>query len=192
VKTVYKIFLFLSLTGFAAGCANPLHQATSVRYAEQCSDAEDAGRWGAAEQACYRALMNAVWGHLGEDKKSMRMYNLARIKRQLKKYDEAEKLFKESLAIEEKQQVPSDEKIGRRLAELAILYEQWGRIHDGFPYVQRLYPLADAYEGGERKVVAAIFYVYSVKLEGKESQEEIQKFKAKSIEMGFNPKDLAR
>lgn len=58
----------ISLIAFVlmvSGCANPLNQVTSDRYAEQCSEAERAGQLAVAEEACYRALVNVDWGNLG-------------------------------------------------------------------------------------------------------------------------------
>jgi len=150
------LILGLSALSFV-GCANPLNQATSNRYGDACADAEDNNRLDIAEQACYRSLVNVDWGNLGDEQRSQRMYNLARIKRKLHKFEEAERLYKESLEIEEQQATKSNENIGRRLAELAILHQQQGTMNSGVPYVQRLYPLADIFKGSERKTVAAIF-----------------------------------
>jgi tetratricopeptide (TPR) repeat protein len=175
---------------WAAACAKPLNQATSDRYGEACSEAERHNRLAVAEQACYRALVNVDWGHLGDFQKSQRLYNLARIKRKLNKFEEAEKLYKDSLAIEEKLPKQSNENLGRRLAELAILYEQCGRIADGFPYVHRLYALAEIYQGGEKKTVAAVFYIYSLDLKKQQKTAEAEKLASKAFDMGFDPKDL--
>jgi hypothetical protein len=175
-----------------ASCANPLNQATSNRYGDACADAERNNRLDVAEQACYRALVNVDLGHLGDFQRSQRMYNLARVKRKLYKFDEAEQLYKDSLAIEEKLPKQSNENIGRRLAELAILYEQKREIYKGVPYVHRLYPLADTYEGGEKKAVATIFYVYSLELQKQQTTDDAQKLATKAISMGFDPKELNR
>ena len=183
---IVNIFLAFLVTS----CANPLNQATSERYGEACVEAERNNRLRVAEQACYRALVNVDWGRLGDFQKSQRMYNLARIKRKLNKFDEAEKLYKDSLAIEEKLPQRSNENIGRRFAELAILYEQCGQIQDGLPYVHRLYPLADVYRGSEQKTVAAVFYVYSLELKKQEKSDEAQTLANKALTMGFDPKDL--
>jgi len=172
------------------GCANPLNQATSDRYGEGCAEAERHNQLAVAEQACYRALVNVDRGHLGDFQKSQRLYNLARIKRKLNKFEEAEKLYKDSLAIEEKLPKQSNENIGRRFAELAILYEQCGRIADGFPYVHRLYPLAEIYHGSEKKTVAAVFYVYSLDLKKQQKTGEAEKLASKAFAMGFDPTDL--
>ena len=188
----YSIIAVFLLANLMVGCAQPLHQATSIRYGDQCSEAEAAGRLDVAEQACYRALVNVDWGHLGDEQRSMRMYNLARVKRRLGKYDEAEKLYKESLDIEEKLPQPSNEKIGRRLAELAITYGAQEQYQIGLPYVERLYSLADIYQGNEKNSVAGVFYAYSEEL-AKEQQSELSaKLAAKSREMGFDPKEFGR
>jgi hypothetical protein len=120
------------------------------------------------------------------------MYNLARIKRKLRKFDEAERLYKDSLALEEQQTPQSQEKIGRRLAELAILYQQRGEMNNGVPYVRRLYPLADIFTASEKKTVAAIFYFYSLELEKLQAIDESQKLAKKSVTMGFDPGELKR
>jgi tetratricopeptide (TPR) repeat protein len=188
----FRATILLSSAVFVVGCANPLHQATSIRYGDQCNEAQKTGRLDVAEQACYRALVNVDWGHLGDDQKSMRMYNLARVKRALGKFDEAEKLYIDSLGIEEKQPRPSSEKIGRRLAELAMVYGQKDEFQNGLPYVERLYQLADMYQGYEKKSVALVFYAYSQELQKKQTTELSKKLAAKAHEMGFDPKEFGK
>jgi len=171
---------------FVSACANPLNQATSDRYSQACVEAEQSRQLEVAEQACYRALVNVDWGNLDEAQKSQKMYDLARIKRHLKKSDEAEKLFKDALAIEEKLTPPSNQRIGRRLAELAIIYGERKRFEEGVTYVERLLPLADLYQGSEKKTVAAVFYVYSQKITNQ--GELTNQLSKKAVEMGFDPK----
>jgi tetratricopeptide (TPR) repeat protein len=184
--------LVLSVVALLSACANPLNQATSDRYSESCSQAERDRRLDLAEQACYRALVNVDMGNLGEAEKSQKMYNLARIKRQLRKFDEAEILYKDSLAIEEKQSQPSTEKIGRRLAELAITYAQEKRYAEGYPYVDRLFSLADTYQGDEKRTVAAIFYAYGHELSSSTPSEARERLERKAVQMGFDPKSYAK
>ena len=192
MKKSLKAVLLVVLVGLVAGCANPLNQATSIRYGDQCSEAEMAGRLDIAEQACNRALVNMDWGHLGDQQRSMRMYNLAKVKRALGKFDEAEKLYKDSLDIEEKQPQPSNDKIGRRLAELAMVYGQKEQYQSGLPYVERLYSLADIYQDNEKKSVALVFYAYSQELQKKQPTELSEKLAAKAREMGFDPKEFGK
>lgn len=173
-------------------CANPLNQATSIRYGEQCADAERNGRYDIAEQACYRALVNVDIGNLGAEQKSIRMYDLGRVKRRLGKFDEAEYLFKESLAIEDKQTNPSNEKIGRRLAELSAVYGQKEQYQAGLPYVERLYSLPQIYEGNEKLSVAIIFWAYSQELLKQQQSDLGKKLASRALEMGFDPKQFEK
>lgn len=183
-----RIAVVVSLGTLAAGCANPLNQVTSDRYSQTCAEAERNGNLTVAEEACYRALVNVGWGNLGDIQKSQKMYNLARIKRHLRKFDEAEKLYKESIAIEEKRTPVSNERIGRRSAELAIVYGEQNRFSEGLPYVERLFPLADTYQGNEKRTVATIFYVYSQGLPKQTAGDVASKLASKAVEMGFDPK----
>ena len=176
----------VSVLALASGCANPLNQVTSDRYSQTCAEAERNGKLTVAEEACYRALVNVDWGNLGDIQKSQKMYNLARIKRHLRKFDEAEKLYKESIAIEEKLTPVSSERIGR--PELAIVYGEQKRFSEGLPYVERLFPLADIYQGDEKRAVAAIFYVYSQELPKQAAGDVTSKLASKAVEMGFDPK----
>jgi len=185
MKTFRKMVVITS-TLFVTGCANPLNQATSDRYSQTCAEAEQNSQLEVAEQACYRALVNVDWGNLGEAQKSQKMYDLARIKLYLKKSEEAEKLFKDALAIEEKLTPPSNQRIGRRLAELAIIYGGRKRFEEGVPYVERLLPLADLYQGNEKKTVATIFYVYSQEITNQ--GELTNRLSKKAVEMGLDPK----
>jgi hypothetical protein len=99
-------------------CANPLNQATSDRCAEECAAAERRGALAVAEEACYRAVKNVDWGNLGPELKSQRLYNLARIKRQVARFSEAEVILKESLALEAIVSGKDSLKTARRLVEL--------------------------------------------------------------------------
>lgn len=147
-----------------AGCANPINRATSDDYAETCSTAEKNGRLQVAEEACYRALVNVDWGNLGPELKSQRLYNLGRIKRQLAKFSEAEQLFKESLAIEEKLSIPTDSKIGRRLVELSVSLAGQDKWTEGAQFLERALSIAPQFSGQERSYTAEVLKQYGKKL----------------------------
>jgi hypothetical protein len=111
--------VLLIATCTLAACANPLNQATSDRYSADCASAEKHGNLSVAEEACYRAAVNVDWGKLGPEQKSEKLYNLARIKRQTGRLNEAEALLKESLEIEESLSEPTSQGgIGVRFALL--------------------------------------------------------------------------
>ena len=141
-------------------CANPLNQATSNRYSATCAEAERNGQLEVAEQACYRALVNVEWGNLGQEQKSQRLYNLARIKRQLSKFSEAEDLLKQSLAIEEKLTPPSDIRIGRRLVELSVNCAAQNKWDEGVKNLDQVLPIAQQFSGQERTFLSLVLTEY--------------------------------
>lgn len=183
-KMKYQLVIFIALFTIIS-CANPLNQETSNRYADTCSQAEQNNQLELAEQSCYRALVNVDWGNLGESQKSIRLYNLGRIKRKLGKFDEAESLFKDSLEIEEKQTDPSKVKIGRRIAELALLHGEQGEIEVGLPYVERLLSISDLFVGVEQSPIATIFYGYSLELEKMGNIELAEKLSQEASALGY-------
>ncbi len=156
--------------------------ADSHHYVETCIEAERDGRLEAAEESCQQAV--ATTG-LSDSLKSQRLYNLARIKRRLGKDDQAVDLFRQSLTIEQHQPQPSQKKIGRRLAGLAIVYGKLDRFDDGLPYVQQLIPLADVYPEREKRTLAGIFYFYSQELQDKAPPAVLKQLRKKSLELGF-------
>ena len=180
MRHVYATFITICMLLLATGCANPLNQATSNRYAEECSQAERRGRLDAAEQACYRSLVNVDWGTLGLDQKSQRLYNLARIKRQLAKFAEAEDLLKQSLAIEEKLTPPSDERIGRRLIELSVNLAAQGKWDEGAQCLDRVLPIAQQYSGQERAFASLVFSNYGNEFRKNNSTELADRYESAS------------
>jgi len=160
LRHIGNVFMAICMALFVASCANPLNQATSDRYGDECSQAESSRRLDIAEQACYRALVNVDSGNLELDQKSQRLYNLARIKRQLAKFAEAEDLLKQSLVIEEKMSPPSNERIGRRLVELSVNLAAQDKWKEGVQYLDRVLPIAQQYSGQERTFLSLVFSNY--------------------------------
>lgn len=171
-----NIFLIILVTFIFSGCANPLNEATFSRYDKVCSDAERIGDFATAEQACYRALVNVDIGNLGPEKKSVALYNLGRIKKKVGKYDEAEDLLKQSLKIEESLSGPTSEKIGRRLAELAMTYGAKGKFIEGVPYLEKIEKTIQFFNGPERDTLARIFYIYGDELNKIIETEKAKRF----------------
>jgi tetratricopeptide (TPR) repeat protein len=137
---------------------------------------------------CYRALVNVDWGNLGPELKSDRLYNFAKIKRKLEKYEEAVSLFQQSLEIEERISGKTSAKTGRRLAELALTYAEQKRYKEGFPFVQRLSPIAEQYTGSERVTVGFIHYHYSDWLRSNDQVDLANNFAEKAKSLGFIPR----
>ena len=162
MKTV--LFSVLATTSILVGCANPINRVTSDNYSETCAVAESNGRLKVAEEACYRALVNVDLGNLGSELKSERLYNLARIKRQLAKFAEAEQLLKESLAIQEKLPIPSEPKIGRRLVELSVSLAAQDKWTEGAKFLERALPITPQFAGQERAYTIEVLTLYSKQL----------------------------
>lgn len=132
--TLIPFICLLAVTG----CANPLNRATSDNYSETCTIAEQNGRLDVAEEACYRALVNVDLGNLGLEMKSQKLYNLARIKRRLSKFSEAEALLKESLDIESKLDPVSEHRLGRRYVEMSVNLAGQDKWTEGVEYLDRV------------------------------------------------------
>ena len=157
--------LALLLAALAASCANPLNEATAARYSAQCAAAESAGNLALAEGACYRAVKNADWGNLDPELKSQHLYNFARVERRLAKFNEAEKLLKESLAIEEPLSGPSGVKVGRRLVELSVNLAAQKKWSEGEAAIMRVIPIASSFSGSERSYTREVFLNYAATLQ---------------------------
>lgn len=185
IRTTTKLLLVLIVSFQVVACANPLNFATSNRYSDACTEAERNGRLDVAEQMCYRALVNVDWGNLGPELKSDKLYNLAKIKRKLEKYDEAISLFQQSLEIEETLSGKTSAKTGRRIAELALIYAEQKRYENGIPLVQRLSSIAEQYGGSERVTVGFIHYHYSEWLRKNNQVALADSFAQKAANLGF-------
>jgi len=183
VGLMNKYLGMVGLVTLVVGCANPLNKVTSDNYASTCSQALDAGRLEVAEEACYRATVNVDWGNLGNELKSERLYNLARIKRRVGKLEEAEKYFIETIKIEDTIFPARDIRIGRRLAELSAIYYEQERYQEASSYLEKLIPISGLYSGTEKEFLANLFHFYSIKLKGSEIS---QKLSVASIDLGFS------
>jgi len=168
------------LVSLGAGCANPLNRVTSDNYADTCAAAERNGRLDVAEQACYRALVNVDMGNLGPELKSQRLYNLARIKRQLSKFAVAEDLLKQSLPIEEQLSGSMSHQIGRRLVELATNMAGQNRWNEGAPYLIRALPIADQFSPQEKSFMRAVLLKYGSELRNSGNVDIAAQFEARA------------
>jgi tetratricopeptide (TPR) repeat protein len=174
----------LLLASLLASCANPLNEATASRYSAQCGAAESAGNLALAEEACYRAVKNADWGNLSPELKSQHLYNFARIERRLAKFNEAEKLLKESLAIEEPLSGPSGVKVGRRLVELSVNLAAQKKWSEGETAIMRVIPIAPGFSASERSYTREVYLSYAATLQelGRVSESNVLKAAAATLQ----------
>lgn len=175
MKNILRVSFFLALL-ILYGCVNQINKTTPRDYAEECRKADMSGRLGLAEQACYRALADVDIGNLGDEVKSQRLYNLGRIKRKIGTFDEAENLFKESLAIEEKLSGHQSKNTGRRLTELSVCLAAQKKWEEGASYMEKLLPVADSFSGHERSFVAEAFQKYSDHFKETNQTERAERF----------------
>jgi tetratricopeptide (TPR) repeat protein len=178
----YRLINFLIILS-VAGCANPINRVTSDNYARSCNDAKNRGQLEVAEQACYRALVNVDWGNLGPELKSQRLYNLALIKRGLAKFQEAEDLLKQSIAIEEKLSPLSKLRIGRRQVELSVNLAAQGKWSDGSQLLEQMLPMTNQFEGPDRKWTSEVLHLFAEQLRKTNQIELAKRFDDKSSEL---------
>ncbi len=97
--------------------------------------------------------------------KSQRLYNLGRIKRQLGKFEEAEKLFRNSLSVEANLSDPSNLRIGRRNVELAVSLAGQNKWNEGVKYLDLAIPSIPGFSETERLYVIEVLVEFSKELE---------------------------
>ena len=131
-----------------------------------------------AEQACYRALVNVDMGNLGPLLKSQRLYNLARVKRQLAKFAEAEDLLKQSLAIETVLTGADSITSGRRYVELAADLGAQKKWLEGAGYADRALPIANQFSSQERAFLKAVLTAFGPPLRIESRSDLAAKFEA--------------
>ncbi len=170
------------------GCANMQSQvgvnATSKDQSVQtCHEAEADGELEVAEKACLQALTKARRDHGGTELESHRLYDLGRIKKQLRKYPEAEIYYKESLMVLESIPNPAPAKIGRRLAELSILMGQQRKYKEAWPYLSRLLPMAKSCTDNDRDVIKRIISLYTTEYSRLKMHSEVDLLRATAAKL---------
>jgi len=125
------------------GCANPVNQVTWGRYTEGGNQAHNRGDLAGAEEAHRRALINARIGHLGSEREATSLHNLALVKRDLCKLDEAREAWQMAFDLRDKNpNVPSTFLAGTTFELAQLSYEQ-GRYADAVKLMERGFPLVE-------------------------------------------------
>jgi tetratricopeptide (TPR) repeat protein len=135
-----RTFAAVCLAFGLASCAHPINRHNAAQYHGWGQEAERAGNFALAERNYGRALVNARLGHSPDAGVSMAMYNLGRVKGYLCKYDEAERLLLDALALEEKVSGPESGLVTMRLFELARLQFDRGHYAASLPWFSRAIP----------------------------------------------------
>ena len=160
VQLIKIYFVFFSLTLF--GCvSNPLNEITSERYSEMCANFEKSGDYLSAENSCYRAYVNTEWGNLDNELKSQKLYNLARIKRRISKFSEAEILLLNSIKIEKSLKEISKVRVGRRSVELAVNYAAQEKWIEASNTMKTVIPIIGKYSLSEQDYIFKVLNHFS-------------------------------
>src|SRR4030095_14971948 len=113
--------LFAATALLAAACANPINEATWHRYTAAGNAAKARGDLGTAEEAHRRALVNARIGNLGAEREALALHNLALVKRDLCKLDEAEESLRRAYELRDKNRDTPPGNLTGTIFELAQL-----------------------------------------------------------------------
>jgi tetratricopeptide (TPR) repeat protein len=125
----------------AAGCANPINEATWHRYTAAGNAAKARGDLGTAEEAHRRAVINDRVGNLGAEHEALALHNLALVKRDLCKLDEAEESLRRAYELRDKNPDTPPRNLTGTIVELAQLYYEQRRYADVAPLMERGLPL---------------------------------------------------
>lgn len=103
---------------------------------------------------------------------------MARIKRQLAKFGEAESLLKESISIEESISGKESLKVARRLVELSVNLAAQDKWLEGAEFLSKVIPLGSGFTGQERSFTKTSYLEYSKKLKALGSAENALRFES--------------
>lgn len=146
-----------------AACDNTASRLAAA--AERCALELSYGILEGAEKSCTEALGGDDEDVLEPEVRSARLYELARIKRQLSRYTEGEDLIRQSLAIEEGLSGANSTAVGLRLLELSLDLAGQGRWDEGARVIERTLPLTGGFTGDERASMVRIVKQYARQLE---------------------------
>lgn len=159
-----------------------------MNYYEWGLQAEGAGDYALAERNYYRALVNSRIGRSPDEGVSAAMYNLGRMKGHLCKYNDAEKLLLESLALQEKATGPEDEMTVKRVFELARFYSDHKQYSSSLPYYQRGLPIVKkvGLETSDPIALSNVLKEYSYALEKARHEAQAKNVREEAEELRRN------
>ena len=135
-------YFFYGLLGLVAmclvSCANPINQATYVRYMDIGQYRMAAGDMVEAEKAFSRALVNAKSGQLPPEDKMITLLRLGEVTQFQGKYDEAANYLEQSLPFAEEAYGIDGGPTGEMLLALAIVYLDQGEVNKGIDLLPRI------------------------------------------------------
>lgn len=169
------------LSLLVSGCAT--QSQLSASYAKKCEDAELKGVINLAELACERAWFGVDAKSLDPEIQSERLYNLARIKRQLKHYEVANNFIRQSLTIEETVTAPNSTAYGLRLVELSLSLAGQGKFTEGASALARVLQVVDQFSVKDQDSTANILKHYASILRNTDQKQLAIRFEQKATEL---------
>jgi tetratricopeptide (TPR) repeat protein len=151
--------------------------------ARDCEKAVSIGALDIAEERCQLALGEDDRDILTPAVRSQRLYNLARIKRQLGKYSEAGELLDESLALEATLSGADSPGVTRRLMEMSLVLAGQGRWQQGAQVLERALPLAHQLPDDERASLGNIIRHYTDRLEKNGQAAQATRLEAAAMQL---------
>ena len=139
-----------------------------------CSVAEGNGLLDSAVLTCGTALRIAEEQAYAPEQRSSLLLKLGQLERQRGNFEEAEKLLRRSLAIEES--AGESGAPASRLIELALILAGEDRWLDGAELLERAIPLLDSLGGRDRSAAANVFRGYSLRLQMRGQPEHAARF----------------
>jgi tetratricopeptide (TPR) repeat protein len=178
MKTTTSIAVLLVMLGGCSSLASRLDA-----DAQTCEEAVRIGALDVAEEMCQRALNEGDKDILAPTVRSQRLYNLARIKRQLAKYPEAGELLDKSLALEEALSGADSPGVTRRLMEMSLVLAAQGQWQQGAQVLERVLPLAHQLTEKERVSLGQIVKHYAAQLKNNGQAAQAARLEAAAVQL---------
>jgi tetratricopeptide (TPR) repeat protein len=172
------------LVFLVSGCES--QSQISANHAKRCEIAEQKGLIDVAEVACESAWYDVESDSLAPEIQSERLYNLARIKRQLNHYVEADKLIRQALTIEETVSGTNSPAYGQRLVELSLSLAGQGKLTEGAKALEHVLDIVDRFSAKEQFSTANIFIHYASRLRNTDQTQLASRFELKAAELKAN------
>ena len=179
MKIKYLNIVILSL--LSGACATQSQR--SADYAKICIDAEARGAIHLAEENCERAWHEFNNNDLKANVQSQRLYDLARIKRQLNKFIDAEQYIRQSLAIEQRVSGENSSDYGLRLVELSLAIAGQGDYSKAAITVEPVLNVVDQFSALDKKRTINVLKHFASRLRNTDQQQLATRFTAKVIEL---------
>jgi tetratricopeptide (TPR) repeat protein len=185
-----KIQIFSSIVfTLLAGCLNPVNRYTAGKYYDMGVQAERNGDLEAAREAYRRATLNVDWGNVGPGAKAQTLYEYARVSGYLCYHEEAEKYFKESLTLQEKDAEVQKSLRPPTLLELSRFYFDTGRKKEALPFYEEgialVRPLSPEKNFPIEFATTLEEYADCLTVVGRNKEAEESKGEAKSIRSAY-------